>query len=234
MFAEAKNLRPDAYWAQNEFVRSVNKVGGTCKDSVAMATFCRVYEKYAEPLIGKDGTKQPRAYHTFDHVLDLLGWWRMNSFLHTGREIAFFAILYHDCEYFVDGSGRSESASAAFSIPELFSLGIDHQIVSVVAREILTTEYSQDRDSQFFVRDYDLVNLARDWNEVALDSEKIRQEYAHVSDADFYQGRKRFFEGFKDRRIYQSGIFQQVFSNQARQNIELIIAECNQKLISKS
>ncbi len=234
MFAEAKKLRPDAYWAQTEFVRSVAGFASG-KDSLAMATFCRVFEAYKEPLLAAPLTPyRDRAYHNFGHVLDLLGWWRMNLFNENSiaRSISFFAIIYHDCKYFIDGSKRSESASAAIAVPELFSLGIDHDTVSLVVREILTTEHSQDRDSHYFVRDYDLVGLARDWDEVAEDTKKIRLEYSDASDEEFYRGRKKFFEGFRTRRIFNSGIFQYTFSHKARQNMEKIIEDCDQKLLT--
>lgn len=229
MFASAREHRPDLDWTRTEFARIVGNLRASPSGAAILAAFDRLVAKYKEPTCPWQAV---RHYHTFDHVLDLLGWWRLNLFasLPQERETAFLAILYHDCVYRTDGTTHNEAASAAFAVSELFPLGLDHHLVAMVAQEILTTEHSQNRNSGYFVRDYDLVGLARDWEEVAKDDIKIRQEFANVPDEKFYEGRKKFFAGFALRPIFESSIFQRTFSDQTRQNIDRILAICDHEI----
>lgn len=228
MFADAESWRPDRKWVREQFVNLI------CKNSsvgylTISATFERLLQKYLEPTCPNIAT---RSYHSFDHILDLLGWWRTSIVSGpVDSSVAFFAILYHDCVYRSDGSVHNEAASAGTAITELFPLLLDHDFVSQVAKEILTTDHSIERSSGFFVRDYDLVGLARDWEDVKKDGELIRQEYINVPNEQFYAGRKKFFESFGNRRIFESSIFQEVFSNKARYNIARIIQDCDKELL---
>jgi predicted metal-dependent HD superfamily phosphohydrolase len=229
MISDAYSLRPDEKWVRSEFSRLLNRIR-SIDHSVIDNAFDALLQRYQEPTC--PGLAQ-RHYHSFEHVLDLLGWWRMNLFFSFSEMpiVGFMSILYHDCVYRSDGSFHNEAASAGIAVQELFPLILDNNAVSQIASEIMATDHGADRTSRYFVRDYDLVGLARDWSVVESDGERIRQEYANVPDEQFYAGRKKFFEALNNRRIFESSIFQEVFSNQARHNIARIVDDCTKKLL---
>ena len=226
LFAGAIRRRPTIEEARTRFSEDALSRSGVGKE-----TSCRLFDDIVVDYHRPVGEHSARRYHTFDHVLDLLGWCYYDPFGYCPSDqfAASVAILFHDIVYVFGSDHNNEAASAAKAVQSLHEDGFPANIISAVVREILCTDHSRDRPSALMVRDFDLAGLAREWNEVAEDSQKIRLEYSNIPDDVFYQARKAFFVTLQERRIYESLEFEALLP-QAKDNIGRIIAICDHEL----
>lgn len=100
------------------------------------------------------------------------------------------AAWYHDAVY--DGAPEAEERSAARAERELAAVGLSADLVAEVARLVRLTVHHNpapaDRNGAVLC-DADLAILAADPPGYAAYAAAVRQEYAHVPDADFRAGR---------------------------------------------
>jgi predicted metal-dependent HD superfamily phosphohydrolase len=171
-------------------------------------------------------TAPDRHYHNFAHVADCL------SNLDAARDQADdpraieMAIWFHDAVYDPTRSDN-ELRSAELAAAELMKLGATSHSISRVRELILDTRHvapPATRDGQLLV-DIDLAGLAAEPHVFDANTELIRREYAHVSDADFRRGRAAFLRGLADRaRIYQTTRFFDLYEARARANLARAVA----------
>ncbi len=119
------------------------------------------------------------------------------------------AVWFHDAVY-DPTRNDNEAQSTALARRQLERAGAPHAQVERIAGIILDTRHHEPATSPdgALVADADLAILAAPAAEFAAYQRAIRQEYAHLSDAEFNQGRKQFMEAFLQRpRIYQTETF---------------------------
>lgn len=140
-----------------------------------------------------------RHYHTLEHV---------GAMLHEGRRFPLgdeqvMAIWFHDAVY-DPRSDQNEQKSARLAQKWLARAGWPVESIERVGRMVLDTRGHQPSSpAAEAVLDLDLMSLAVPWPQFEANTRAIRAEYAHVSDADFAAGRRRFFEAMLRRpRLY--------------------------------
>ena len=134
---------------------------------------------------------------------------------------AALAVWFHDAVYDPRRSGN-EQASASLGRRYLKAAGSPPTQVDRIASMILDTRHHGPAASPAgaLVADADLAILAAPEDEFDAYERAIREEYSHLSDAEFDRGRKQFVETFLLRpRIYQTTSFSHLES-MARENLQ--------------
>ena len=190
----------------------------------------RLREAYATP---------PRAYHNFDHVLEVLGHFASVQSASPSRSAARWddpvsvsmAILFHDAIYVAGRSdNEAESANLAERCLADHPLPVACDIQRVRALILLTARHGAlegsqlDHDAALFV-DCDMAILAAEPARFAAYERAIASEYAHVPEAAYRIGRARFLQKLLAApRIYHSPFFFQRLERAARVNIAQALA----------
>ncbi|AQA02872.1 metal-dependent phosphohydrolase [Mycobacterium sp. MS1601] len=136
-----------------------------------------------------------RRYHDLAHLRAILASVEELSGYAADADAVRLAAWYHDAVY----AGRSddEERSAQLAESDLAALGVDADLVAEVARLVrMTLEHNPaagDTNAEA-LSDADLAGLALPRELYQRNSALIRQEYAHVSDADFRAARARVIE----------------------------------------
>ena len=174
--------------------------------------------RYSEPQ---------RAYHTLDHLKQLFGQFeQIKPCLHEPHLIA-LALYYHDVIYDPRRSDN-ELKSAEYAIETLRCYLSEDQCQSIYALIMMTATHQIDTlahedkisDADYLL-DMDLSILGVSWSEYEQYAKDIRQEYAHVSNADYCVGRVKVLEGLLAHpRLYLTDDYYSRLEQQARENIE--------------
>lgn len=157
-----------------------------------------------------------RHYHHLGHIAASLA-----EFDATGSNNSLIegAIWFHDVIY-DPKRGDNESASIAWFL-NATSSWLDPQHATAITRLIEATDFrlplSDDPDSRLMV-DIDLGILSASPEPYADYCRAIRNEYAHVSDEAFREGRAKVMAGFLERPIYRTEWFIER-EERARENI---------------
>ena len=171
-----------------------------------------------------------RAYHTLDHLKQLFGQFeQIKPCLHEPHLIA-LALYYHDVIYDPRRSDN-ELKSAEYAIEALRCSLSEDQCQSIYALIMMTATHQIDdidKDSDkakksdtAYLLDIDLSILGVSWSEYEQYAKDIRQEYAHVSNADYCVGRVEVLEGLLAHpRLYLTDDYYSRLEQQARENIE--------------
>lgn len=151
-------------------------------------------------LLASHYSEAHRAYHTLQHIADLLA--LDDEWLIRGGEeeskVVRFAIFYHDVIYDPQ-SGTNEEDSAELWLREAVSLGVDDATRDSVARYILATKThaapegaAPDRALDFFL-DFDMSVLGRaQLSDYQTYTRQVRREWSHLSDEQWAAGRSSF------------------------------------------
>jgi predicted metal-dependent HD superfamily phosphohydrolase len=136
-----------------------------------------------------------RRYHGLSHLRDILASVEVLGDHATDLDAVRLAAWYHDAVY--DGRSDDEELSAQLAEADLAALGVDAELVAEVGRLVrMTIEHDPaagDANGEA-LSDADLAGLALPAERYQRNSALIRQEYGHVSDADFRAGRARIIE----------------------------------------
>lgn len=136
-----------------------------------------------------------RHYHAIGHVA---------AMLQRGSQLGIddaqvLAIWFHDAIYDVHRADNEER-SAELAETLLRGAGYPVETVATVAQIVRDTKTHRPTiESSKLVLDLDLMSLALPWPEFAANTEAIRREYAHVDEAAFREGRRRFFTAMLER-----------------------------------
>lgn len=132
-----------------------------------------------------------RRYHDGRHLEEVLD--RIHELALAGEEFDKMAVLlaawFHDSVY--DAQPDAEKRSAAWAAEALPTL-VDPSLVDEVVRLVLVTEHhrpARDDRNGCALSDADLAILASDPERYAEYAASVREEWAHVADADFAAGR---------------------------------------------
>ena len=162
-----------------------------------------------------------RRYHTVAHIqrcLSELGQvWSYAVRLHEVR----WALLFHDAVY--DPRRQdNEARSADWAIRLMHELKRPQEEQHRVRHMILATAHSGEprTPDEALVLDIDLSILGADDATFDEYDRAVREEYAHVSEEAYREGRTGIFESFARReRLYRTAPFRQRYEERARANL---------------
>ena len=164
-----------------------------------------------------------RHYHNLHHLQHIL-----NSLTEVRELIVNFPALqlcawFHDCIY--DPQAIDNEMESAITAERILSrLRINFDTVRLVQQIILSTRkhepFLEETDNLIFL-DVDLSILGTSPDKYLAYSQAIRQEYGHLSDRDYQEGRKQVLTQFLAReRIYYTDYFYQQLESTARKNLQ--------------
>ena len=161
---------------------------------VAQQEYATLIERWSEPH---------RVYHTLEHLLFVLG---QLTPIPDVQDATLLAAWYHDAVY-DPRSSSNEQDSADLAVEALTALGLSEHGPRVHELIMMTAGHEPpavDRQAELLL-DADLAVLGQPPAGYLRYVEAVRQEYAHVGDEDFREGRSRILRDFLDRpRIYRS------------------------------
>lgn len=194
-----------------------------------------VWEKLLSPLPGGKTALQQilaaygaptRHYHTLEHIAEMTQFLLEHQQQLPGMENVLFACLWHDFVYDAQRSDNEEQ-SAEFWRAAAGKMQIPPAQIVRVAELILATRKHQPGDESMEMRlflDADLAILGATPERYATYAEGVRQEYAHVPEADYRAGRSAILKKFLDRQqLYFTTEMCGRFEAQARENIAMEI-----------
>ncbi len=174
--------------------------------------FDYICQRYDEPH---------RHYHTLANHIEALLEAQALYFPKAHRSLK-LAIWLHDLVY--DGRpGDDERCSAAVSSSLLSELAVPQEEIKAVVDLILCTiNHVPSAPGASMLCDLDLMSLGTSNDQYWATYALIRQEYAHVSDADWYRGRRAFIQRFLDRpNIFTTLTLGSQFETAARYNLQV-------------
>ena len=177
-----------------------------------------IMTRYGEPQ---------RAYHTLDHIEQLLV--QFESIKHHLSEphIIALALYYHDVIYDPTRSDN-ELKSAEFATDAL-SLYLSpeqcrqiHALIMMTANHQLDTLIASDKyNDAAYLLDMDLSILGAPWSAYEQYAKAIRKEYKHVADDSYREGRTAVLQGLLAHpKLYLTDHYYNQLETQARDNIK--------------
>lgn len=146
-------------------------------------------------LVGR-WSEPHRHYHGIGHLTAVLLFVDEYADHATDIDAVRLAVWYHDAVY-DPGAPDNEERSAALAATELGALGLPSERIDEVARLVrLSSDHDpadEDRNGEL-LNDADLMVLASPLEAYVAYVNAIREEYAHVPDADFRTGRATVLE----------------------------------------
>ena len=178
--------------------------------------FQKIVDAYAKPI---------RFWHTLElHIAECLLEFETAQHLSINPDQVRFALTCHDAVLDNQQPGN-EQASADFAAELAIRMGLSTKFSQAVADLVMATDHLGPQkitgiDSQL-VHDCDLAKLGNPWPEFRDYEQRIRQEYAWVSNQDFTHGRSTILQGFLDQGpIFLTDFFHEKYEQQARENLE--------------
>ncbi len=169
-----------------------------------------------------DSYNEPqRYYHTLDHIEHCLSLFdKISSKLQSPHALE-LAIWFHDVVY-QPGATNNEQLSAD-QFMQTTKNRFDDSLRNTVYQHIMATLHLHSEmthaDTKYMV-DIDLSSFGLPWPEFIHDSENLRREMAHLSNADYCRKQSAFQQALMDRpRFFRSDYFYQNYESQARQNL---------------
>lgn len=177
-----------------------------------------IVTRYGEPQ---------RAYHTLDHIEQLLV--QFESIKHHLSEphIIALALYYHDVIYDPTCSDN-ELKSAEFATDTLSSYLSTKQCQQIYALIMMTANHQIDTlvdsdkyNDAAYLLDMDLSILGAPWSAYEQYAKTIRQEYTHVADDSYRDGRTAVLQGLLAHpKLYLTDHYYNQLETQARANIK--------------
>ena len=167
-------------------------------------------------------TAPSRHYHSLDHIAECLYEFDTVRAQAADPTAVEAAIWFHDVVY--DGRrADNEEQSANIADAALEKLGAAMKLRERVRQLILLTRHDRAPDSEDgkLIVDIDLASLAVPAREFDHNTQLIRQEYPHISEEKFREGRCALLLRFLRRpRIYFTATFFNRSEQAARENLE--------------
>lgn len=174
---------------------------------------------YAEPS---------RHYHDQRHLGEVLT--RLDEVAAAGTAFddvpVRLAAWFHDAVY--DGERDAEERSAARAGHDLAELCPEEVVAEVVRLVLLTETHAPEDDDRngAALSDADLAVLASEPARYAEYAASVRREYAHLSEAEWLQGRAELVRTLLDReRLFHTPLGHARWEPAARANLETELAE---------
>ena len=187
----------------------------TASAEVYTTIFKDIVEAYSEPI---------RSYHNLQHIQEILALLAQVKTKTNDFNSLRLAAWFHDYVYNPQADDN-EAQSAACAEKVMQKLALDREVRSRVTQIILSTKKHQplltNSDNLIFL-DLDLGILGATASRYQAYAQAIRQEYQHLSDRNYQQGRKQVLSQFISKsQIYYTDYFFQKFELSARENIRL-------------
>jgi len=204
---------------------------GKCFAQHLSAMTCAISPKQIDRLwqniVTRYGEPQ-RAYHTLDHIEQLLVQFENIKHVLSEPHIIALALYYHDVIYDPTRSDN-ELKSAEFAIDALDPYLSTEQCQQIHALIMMTANHQIDTlvDSEkyndaAYMLDMDLSTLGAPWPTYRQYAKAIRQEYKHVADDSYRDGRTAVLQGLLAHpKLYLTDHYYNQLETQARANIKL-------------
>ena len=171
-----------------------------------------------------------RAYHTLKHIQQLFGQFDQIKDKLNEPHIIALALFYHDAIYTPTRSDN-ELKSAEYAVEALSSYLTAEQCQYIYALIMMTASHQIDdidknsdkakESDAAYLLDMDLSILGASWSEYQQYAQAVRQEYAHVLDADYRVGRISVLKGLLAHpTLYLTDHYHSRLEEQARENIK--------------
>ncbi|MGP4863830.1 HD domain-containing protein [Psychrobacter sp. T6-5] len=201
----------------NRFYLCLSALNSDVTPDEAQALWQNISVRYGEPQ---------RAYHTLSHIEQLLV--QFDSIKHhlSKPHIVALALYYHDVIYDPTRSDN-EQKSAEYAVDALSSYLSPEQCQHIYALIMMTANhqidesiYSVKYSDAAYLLDMDLSILGAPWPIYQQYTQAIRQEYAHVSDDNYRNGRIAVLKGLLAHpKLYLTDYYYRQLETQARDNI---------------
>lgn len=193
-----------------------------CASDDAAATahecFAQVEGHYNEPH---------RRYHTPGHIAHCLEQFDAARALMQLPDSVELAIWYHDVIYDV-GASDNELQSAKL-LRRHADGALPGELVQCVHDLIMVTVHGRqepENPDQGFMVDIDLSSFGLSWKRFLRDSVAVREEFSHMSDAQFYPRQREFLSGLLARPYFcVTDFFRKRHEARARSNITRYLAD---------
>ncbi|MBI0427468.1 hypothetical protein [Psychrobacter sp. NG27] len=172
-------------------------------------------------------SEHQRAYHTLEHIEQLFVQFESIQHVLSEPHIIALAVYYHDVIYDPTRSDN-ELRSAEYAVDALTPYLSDEQcqhiytLIMMTANHQIDTLIDNDKyNDAAYLLDMDLSVLGTTWSTYQQYANAIRQEYAHVLDTQYRDGRTAVLEGLLAHpRLYLTDYYYELLENQARDNIK--------------
>lgn len=190
-------------------------LAGAASDGVAV--YQELETRYSEPH---------RYYHTTDHIRHCLREFDLAAELMDDADAVEMGLWFHDAIY--DPRASDNELKSA----ELFTVRADGHMDADFRRRVydlilITIHPEQPRNlDQEFMVDIDLSSFGLPWPAFRRDSNAVRNEYAHMSDKQFYPAQIRFLGSLLARpSFFFTEFFRNRYEETAKGNITRHIDE---------
>ena len=166
-------------------------------------------------------SESQRFYHNTDHIEQCLEQLERIRDRLQNADAAEMAIWFHDVIY-RPLSKTNENESAIF-FRQSAANNMQPEFVDRVCELIMYTLHNgmpdDDSDGQYVV-DIDLFSLGQAWELCKVDSDNVRAEKSYLSDEEYINNQKAFFQGLIARpSVFLTDFFRQHREGRARENI---------------
>ena len=171
-----------------------------------------------------------RVYHSLQHIQQLFGQFEQIKQHLSEPHIIALALFYHDVIY-EPTCVNNELKSAEYAVEALSSYLTAEQCQYIYALIMMTASHQIDdidknsdkakESDAAYLLDMDLSILGASWSEYQQYAQAVRQEYAHVLDADYRVGRISVLKGLLAHpTLYLTDHYHSRLEEQARENIK--------------
>lgn len=192
--------------------RAVRDAGADAADVHA-----ELLRRYCEP---------GRAYHTPAHIAHCLGFFDLARDHMDDPDAVEIGLWFHDAIYEA-GSPDNEHESALL-FRERAGDRFDPAFADTVYALVMVTRHQEEprTTDQRFIVDIDLSSFGLPWEQFRSDSDAVREEFAHLPDAEFYPAQIAFLERLGARKpFFHTEFFRQRHERCAAENIPRYLAE---------
>jgi len=181
-------------------------------------TFEVLFEAYSQKY---------RFYHNFYHIKHMIEVILPLRSKIKDWDSLIFSIFFHDYVYKPEKNYPNEEKSALYAKAWLLSLNIPNKRLKKIDKWILLTKYNEKEEKEeydedlFFLIDADLSQLGYPWITYELNSFLIKQEYNHLTEKEWINGRIQFLKSMLNREtIFLTDYFSEKFEKTAKENIQ--------------
>jgi predicted metal-dependent HD superfamily phosphohydrolase len=172
-------------------------------------------------------TEPRRHYHTIEHINSMLICCKRYHRELQDEQVVKLAIFFHDWIYDPqdkDNELRSIKCFQEFAyeldLPKATTTWVSKYIERTITHTLEINDGEADIDLRLFL-DFDLEVLSRNSPDYALYAAQIRQEYSHLTESDYCNGRIKVLREFLERdQLYFSDIFYKMGEEIARNNLK--------------
>jgi predicted metal-dependent HD superfamily phosphohydrolase len=221
-----------------------------------------IREKYWGPLEGRHTigawealdagyTENHRAYHTWDHVADLLEKLSEFSDLSTRSDIIAVSVFWHDAVYRTqnqDGSPRPDYENVRdsgklfrrYTLLNKSDADASYELIIATSNHLQARagkqHYAGFADDLDLFLDLDLSSLASPWDEFVEDFARIRTEFSWASEVVFCSSQLRILENFAKEhvRLYRRAETSGKWRDAARANLKRCVTELQKRITEDS